>query len=29
LEQLEKVKIIHARDLKEGLGEVYLPFALE
>ncbi|MDF1593429.1 MAG: integron integrase [Desulfobacterales bacterium] len=29
LEQLEKVKIIHNRDLKDGFGEAYLPFALE
>jgi len=28
-DQLEKVKIIHEGDLKEGFGEVYLPFALE
>ena len=28
-DQLEKVKILHERDLKEGLGEVYFPFALE
>lgn len=26
---LEKVKIIHKRDLSDGYGEVYLPFALE
>jgi len=26
---LEKVKIIHLRDLTEGYGEVYLPNALE
>lgn len=25
---LEKVKILHARDLAEGYGDVYLPFAL-
>jgi site-specific recombinase XerD len=27
--QLEKVHIQHQQDLREGLGEVYLPFALE
>jgi len=26
---IEKVKIIHDRDLEEGFGEVYLPYALE
>lgn len=26
---LEKVKLIHERDLKEGFGTVYLPYALE
>ena len=26
---LERVKAIHEQDLKEGFGEVYLPFALE
>ena len=26
-DQLEKVKMIHERDLNEGFGEVYLPFA--
>jgi integrase len=26
---LEKVKVLHDEDLAEGLGEVYLPFALE
>jgi integrase len=26
---LEKVKAIHEKDLREGFGEVYLPFALE
>ena len=26
--QLDAVKILHEQDLKEGLGEVYLPFAL-
>jgi len=29
LDQVEKVKIIHEGDLKDGYGEVYLPFALE
>jgi len=29
LDQVEKVKIIHESDLKDGYGEVYLPFALE
>jgi integron integrase len=28
-DQVEKVKLIHDQDLKEGLGEVYLPFALQ
>jgi integrase len=27
--QIEKVRIIHKEDTLEGLGEVYLPFALE
>jgi integrase len=27
--QIEKVRIIHEEDTLEGLGEVYLPFALE
>jgi len=27
-EHLARVKILHERDLEEGLGEVYLPFAL-
>jgi integron integrase len=26
---LEKVKAVHEKDLREGFGEVYLPFALE
>jgi integron integrase len=26
---IDKVKIIHDRDLEEGFGEVYLPYALE
>ena len=26
--QLDKIKIIHSRDLDEGFGDVYLPFAL-
>ena len=26
---LEKVKALHQQDLKEGFGEVYLPFALQ
>ena len=26
--QLEKVRILHEQDLKEGFGKVYLPFAL-
>jgi len=29
LEHLSRVKIIHEHDLQKGLGEVYLPFALE
>ena len=29
LEHLARVKIIHEHDVKEGLGEVYLPFALD
>jgi integron integrase len=28
-DQLERVKILHEKDLKNGYGEVYLPFALE
>jgi integron integrase len=28
IEHLEKVKIIHEKDLKRGFGEVYLPYAL-
>ncbi|MGE5258325.1 MAG: integron integrase [Hyphomicrobiales bacterium] len=28
-EQIEKVNMIHDRDIKEGGGEVYLPYALE
>jgi integron integrase len=28
-EHLDRVRIIHEQDLKKGLGEVYLPFALE
>src|SRR3989304_3366115 len=28
LEHLERVRIIHEQDIKDGLGEVYLPFAL-
>ena len=28
-DQIEKVKMIHDQDLKEGLGEAYLPYALE
>ena len=28
-DHLDKVKVIHEKDLKEGLGEVYLPYALE
>jgi len=28
-EQLDRVRVIHDQDLKKGLGEVYLPFALE
>ena len=28
-EHLEWVKQVHERDLKEGFGEVYLPYALE
>jgi integron integrase len=28
-DQLERVKILHEKDLKNGCGEVYLPFALE
>ena len=28
-EQLDRVRVIHNQDLKKGLGEVYLPFALE
>jgi integron integrase len=27
--QIEKVKVIHAQDVIDGYGEVYLPFALE
>ena len=27
-EQLERVRVLHGRDLARGLGEVYLPFAL-
>src|SRR5215207_9625158 len=26
--QLEKVKVLHVQDLREGFGEVYLPYAL-
>jgi len=26
---MEKIKIIHSRDLADGYGEVYLPYALE
>ncbi|MCM8620250.1 MAG: integron integrase [Candidatus Accumulibacter sp.] len=26
---LEKVKVLHAQDLEEGFGEVYLPYALD
>jgi integrase len=26
---LEKVKLLHVRDLKEGFGAVYMPYALE
>ena len=29
LEHLERVRIIHEQDIKDGLGEVYLPFALD
>ena len=29
LDQLEKVKTIHEQDLREGFGDVYLPYALE
>lgn len=29
LEHLARVKILHEQDLRKGLGEVYLPFALE
>ena len=28
-EHLEKVKLQHEKDLKDGLGEVYLPYAIE
>lgn len=28
-DQLKKVKVIHEKDLKDGFGEVYLPYALE
>ena len=28
-QHLEKVKVLHAADLAEGFGEVYLPYALE
>ena len=28
-EHLKKVKLIHNKDLNEGFGEVYLPYALE
>ncbi len=28
-DQIEKVKMIHAQDIKDGGGEVYLPYALE
>ncbi len=28
-EQLQRVKLIHQRDLQQGFGNVYLPFALE
>ncbi|HKE60402.1 MAG TPA: integron integrase [Pyrinomonadaceae bacterium] len=28
-EQLQRVKLIHQRDLQQGFGHVYLPFALE
>lgn len=27
--QIERVRIIHRQDLKQGLGNVYLPYALE
>lgn len=29
LEHLARVKVIHEQDIQKGLGEVYLPFALE
>lgn len=29
LEQVERVRVLHAQDLREGLGEVHLPHALE
>lgn len=28
-EQIDRVRVIHEQDLRNGLGEVYLPFALE
>ncbi len=28
-EHLEKVRVIHEKDLKDGYGEVYLPYAFE
>jgi integron integrase len=28
-EHLERVKLLHERDLKDGYGEVYMPYALE
>jgi hypothetical protein len=28
LARLERVKAVHQKDLEEGFGEVYLPFAL-
>jgi integrase len=28
-DQLNRVKIIHEKDVKDGFGEVYLPYALE
>ena len=29
LEHLGRVKTMHERDIQKGMGEVYLPFALE
>ena len=29
IEQIERVRSLHQRDLADGLGKVYLPFALE